>query len=250
MMDLKVWPNKFKSCFHADCLIHKIDSLNQTSIEKKVDIIAIKKAIYYAKKYHDKQMRQSGEPYYSHPLIVAGMVADYCFKTDILVTAILHDTIEDTNLTKDMIIYIFDINIANKVEDLTRIKPYGKVTAAEMVKLLWSEKKHDLLLIKYFDRLHNLQTIHAKSPVKIQKIIQETLHQFISLGLYFEKNNMPDLMSKEHMNMVHLCLKQLPKKPYGLKNIKPQPKKNFTFEWLELFSKLKFIECKLNFLKF
>ncbi len=193
MSDLDVWLSKFECCLYAYDLINKIHLLNHQTINK-VNIITIKKAIYYAKKYHSNQMRESGEPYYSHPLIVAGMVADYCFKTDILVTAILHDTIEDTDLTKNIINDIFDVNIANNVDDLTRIKSYGKITAAEIVKLLWSEKKHDLLLVKYFDRLHNLQTINAKSSIKIQQTVKETLKQFISLSLYFEKSNMPDLM--------------------------------------------------------
>lgn len=76
MFDLDVWLNKFECCVYADDLISKIHLLNhQTS--NKVNIITIKKAIYYAKKHHSNQMRKSGEPYYSHPLIVAGMVADY-----------------------------------------------------------------------------------------------------------------------------------------------------------------------------
>lgn len=238
MFNLDVWLNKFECCVYADDLINKIHLLNhQTS--NKVDVAKIKKAIYYAKKYHGNQKRQSGEPYYSHPLIVAGMVADYCFKTDILVTSILHDTIEDTNLTKNMINDIFDVNIAHNVDDLTRVKSYGKITAAEMVKLLWTEKKHDLLLIKYFDRLHNLQTINAKSPAKIQQTIQETLKQFISLSIYFEKSNMPDLITKKHMDMVGLCLKQLPKKLCNYKNKKTTVKNIFP-EWTKFFLKLKF----------
>ncbi len=238
MFDLDVWLNKFECCVYADDLISKIHLLNHQTINK-VNIITIKKAIYYAKKYHSNQKRESGEPYYSHPLIVAGMVADYCFKTDILVTAILHDSIEDTALTKNMINDIFDANIANNVDDLTRVKFYGKITAAEIVKLLWSEKKYDLLLVKYFDRLHNLQTINAKSLIKIQHTVQETLKQFISLSLYFEKSNMPDLMTKKHMNMVDLCLKKLPKKLGNSKNTKTTVK-NIFFEWTESFLKLKF----------
>lgn len=238
MFDLDVWVNKFEYCVYVYDLINKIHLLNhQTS--NQVDIITIKKAIYYAKKYHGNQKRQSGEPYYSHPLMVAGMVADYCFKTDILVTAILHDTIEDTDLTKNMINDIFDVNIASNVDDLTRVKSYGKITAAEMIKLLWAEKKYDLLLIKYFDRLHNLQTIRAKSPVKIQQTVQETLKQFISLSIYFEKSNMPDLMIKKHMDMVDLCLKQLPKKLCNSKKRKTNAKNIFS-EWAEIFLKLKF----------
>ena len=235
--------NNFKYCYYSSYLIKKILLLNRGTINK-VDVIKIKKAINYAKKYHANQMRKSGEPYYTHPLIVAGMVADYCFKTDVLITAILHDTMEDTNLTKDTIINVFGINVANNVEDLTRIKPYGKITSSVMVKLLWAEKKYDLLIIKYFDRLHNLQTINAKSPGKIQKTIQETIEQFISLGLYLEKNNMPDLMTRDDMNIVKLCLNQASKKAYN------KPSKNNIVEILASFVNSSLIANIFHFIRY
>ncbi len=68
-----------------------------------------------AKKYHGTQRRQSGELYYSHPIEVAYKVADFRFTTDVLVTSILHDTIEDTELTKEMIATIFNSRIATQV---------------------------------------------------------------------------------------------------------------------------------------
>ncbi len=115
------------------------------------------------------------------------MISDYLFRTDILVTSILHDTIEDTELTKEKILQEFGENIANQVMDLTRIKDNGiKISSAEMVEMLYKEKKHDVLLIKLFDRLHNMQTLGVKFPEKIRKIVNETLKKFITLGIYFE----------------------------------------------------------------
>ncbi len=150
-----------------------------------------KKGIYYAKKYHGSQMRQSGEPYYSHPIEVAYMLAQYTalelpqyFRTDMIVTALLHDTIEDTTLTEKMIAYIFGSQVASQVQDLTRVKPHGKISSAEMVEMLYKEKKHDMLLVKLFDRLHNIRTVSAKSPEKAKKIIEETLRYFIVLAEY------------------------------------------------------------------
>ena len=185
MNDLNCWENKFKPCCYSDRLVTKLLLLNETS-KSKVDVLEIKKAIYYAKKYHGSQKRQSGEPYYSHPLAVAELVAKYCFKTDILVTSILHDTIEDTVLTRDLIEYIFDTNIANKVYDLTRVKIDRKITSAEIVKQLCLEKKDELLIVKLFDRIHNLQTIGVKPIDKIAKGIKETYMQFLTLGVYLE----------------------------------------------------------------
>ncbi|WP_425360623.1 HD domain-containing protein [Candidatus Tisiphia endosymbiont of Ceraclea dissimilis] len=171
-------------CCYRERLINKLLILNERA-KDKVDIALVKKAIFFAKKYHGDQKRQSGEPYYSHPIEVAYMVADYLFRTDIIVTAILHDTIEDTDLTKEMIAEKFGINVANQVQDLTRIKGKGiKISSAETVELLYKEKKYDVLLVKLFDRLHNMQTIGAKSPEKIKKIVMETLNYFIILAPY------------------------------------------------------------------
>ncbi len=140
-------------------------------------------------------MRQSGEPYYSHPIEVAYMVLDYLFRTDILVTAILHDTLEDTELTKEQISQEFGWKVANQVIDLTRIKENGiKISAAETVEILYKEKKYDVLLIKFFDRLHNMQTINVKSPEKIQKTVQETISRFLSLSIYFKLENLVHIL--------------------------------------------------------
>ncbi len=125
-------------------------------------------------------MRQSGEPYYSHPIEVAYMTSDYLFRTDIIVTSILQDTIEDTELSKSMIASIFGEQVASQVMDLTRIKEDGcKISSAEIMKLLYQQKKYDTLIIKLFDRLHNIQTISAKSQEKAKKIIKETLQHFL-----------------------------------------------------------------------
>ncbi|MDR0329298.1 MAG: HD domain-containing protein [Rickettsia sp.] len=102
-------------------------------VNRPIDIDEVIKAIYYAKKYHGSQMRQSGEPYYSHPIEVAYMISDYLFRTDIIVTSILHDTIEDTTLTEKMIAYIFGEQVASQVEDLSRNKPHGKISSAEIM---------------------------------------------------------------------------------------------------------------------
>ena len=162
------WESNFEYCKYSLRLLEKLELLNNLrSADYKVNIPEVKKAIYYAKKYHGSQSRQSGEPYYSHPIEVAYMVSDYLFKTDIIVSAILHDTIEDTELTFENILQEFGIAVANQVLDLTRIYKEGhKISSAEMVESLWKQKKYEVLLIKLFDRLHNMQTIKSKSPEK------------------------------------------------------------------------------------
>ncbi|MCC8483201.1 MAG: HD domain-containing protein, partial [Rickettsia endosymbiont of Labidopullus appendiculatus] len=175
---------------YSERLVNKLSELNQ-QVTIPVNIYEIRKGIYYAKKYHGSQMRQSGDPYYSHPIEVAYMVAEYTavnmpkyFRTDMIITSLLHDTIEDTTLTENMIARDFGEQIASQVVDLTRVKSYGKISAAETLNILFQQKKNDVLLIKLFDRLHNMQTIGAKSPEKIKKIVEETLREFVVLSIY------------------------------------------------------------------
>ncbi len=173
--DINYWDNsKYAPCQYATRLLDKLRKMNE-EVNRSIDIDEIIKAIYYAKKYHGSQMRQSGEPYYSHPIEVAYMISDYLFRTDIIVTSILHDTIEDTTLTEKMIAYIFGEQVASQVEALSRNKPHGKISSAEIMEILYRQKKYDVALIKLFDRKHNLQTIGVKSPEKMKKIIKETM---------------------------------------------------------------------------
>ncbi|WP_425360263.1 MULTISPECIES: HD domain-containing protein [unclassified Candidatus Tisiphia] len=187
MEDINDWETKYEDCKYSERLLSKLMQINQ-EVTIPVDIDMVKKGIYYAKKYHGSQMRQSGDPYYSHPIEVAYMVAQHTalkvpkyFRTDMIITSLLHDTIEDTTLTEDMIAVIFSKQIANQVVDLTRVKSYGKISAAETMSILYSQNKKDILIIKLFDRIHNMQTIGAKSPEKIKKIIKETLITFLSI---------------------------------------------------------------------
>ena len=137
MEDIEDWQDKFSLCVYSNKLFNKLFKINNSfgieNLNIQVNIVKIKKAIFYAKKYHGSQIRASGEPFYSHPLEVAYMVSDYLFNTDILITCILHDTLEDTELTQKDLSIIFNQQIANNVEDLNRIKPYGKITANKMI---------------------------------------------------------------------------------------------------------------------
>ena len=102
MEDINNWETKYVNCKYAERLVNKLSELNQ-QVTIPVNIYEIRKGIYYAKKYHGSQMRQSGDPYYSHPIEVAYMVAEYTavnmpkyYRTDMIITSLLHDTIEDT----------------------------------------------------------------------------------------------------------------------------------------------------------
>ncbi|KJV53131.1 HD domain protein [Orientia tsutsugamushi str. Kato PP] len=111
--------------FYSESLINKLFRTN-VRFNTKIDLDKVERAIKYAKKYHGQQKRDTGEPYYMHPLEVAHMVGYYSFETDTIITAILHDTLEDTTLTKEKIGQEFGHNIAEQVSELTRIKDNKK----------------------------------------------------------------------------------------------------------------------------
>lgn len=172
------------TCQYSIRLIDKLKSLDTKNV---LDFDLINKAIYWAKKYHGKQKRKSGEPYYSHPLEVAYMISDYKLKTDVIVASILHDIIEDTEVTAGMILDNFSWRIAEMVDMLTRDRPDGtKLSVEQILENAYKRKDKEVLLIKLIDRLHNIRTSWVKSPEKLQKICKETIEEFIILVLYLE----------------------------------------------------------------
>ena len=198
MEDMLLWRSKFTSCVYSTKLLNKLEQLNKVN-NTKINIDYIIKAIFYAKKYHGTQLRKSGEPYYSHPLEVAYLVADYIHDTNSLIISILHDVIEDTDLTPKMLAYIFNPTVASGVVDLTRIKESKKISACETVISLWNNKNYDLLTIKLCDRLHNMRTLAAKSSESIKRISKETLVSFIPLAMTLE---LPDV----ELELSNLCI--------------------------------------------
>ena len=169
-------------CKYSIRLIAKLKSLDTKNV---LDFNLINKAIYWAKKYHGNQKRKSGEPYYTHPLEVAYMISDHKLKTDVIVASILHDIIEDTEVTVEMIEGTFGQRIAEMVDMLTRDRPDGtKLTIEEVINNAYKKADKEVLLIKLIDRLHNIQTIGSLSAKKIEKTITETLANFIASSMY------------------------------------------------------------------
>lgn len=154
-----------------------------------VDEAKIKKAIEFAVKYHGMQQRESGAPYYSHPLEVAEIIAEMRLDTDSIVTAILHDTIEDTDLTLEEIEQNFGKDVAKLVDGvtkLTKIKFHeDNARQAENFRKLLIALSDDIrvLLIKLADRLHNMRTIDfINNREKKKRIALETLELYAPLA--------------------------------------------------------------------
>ena len=176
------------SCKYSLRLTEKLKSLD---IQNVLDFELINKAIYFARKYHANQKRKSGELYYTHPLEVAYIISDYNLKTDVIVASILHDIVEDTEVTVEMIHGSFGQRIAEMVDRLTRDRPDGtKLSVEDILNNSYQEKDREVLLIKLFDRLHNIQTLGAISPEKVKKITKETLNFFIVTTMYMGYKNL------------------------------------------------------------
>ena len=179
-------------CQYSTRLIEKLKSLDTENI---LDFKLIDKAIYWAKKYHDGQFRKSGEPYYTHPLEVAYLVSEYNLTTNVIVTAILHDVVEDSDATVEMIIDAFSWRIAEMVDRLTRDRPDGsKLSVETILNNAYEKNDKEVLLIKVVDRLHNVQTIRAKTSDKQKKTTTETLEFFMVVIIYAEYKNIEDII--------------------------------------------------------
>jgi guanosine-3',5'-bis(diphosphate) 3'-pyrophosphohydrolase len=178
------------SCSYS---LRLIDKLQEVDTKKKLDFDLINKAIYWARKYHGDQKRKSGEPYYSHPLEVAYMISDYKLKTDVIVASILHDIIEDTEVTAEMIQDAFGQRIAEMVDMLTRDRPDGsKLSVEEIINNAYKKNDKDVLLIKLIDRLHNMQTIHFIKPEKQQELAKETLKNIAMISVELDNINLEE----------------------------------------------------------
>ena len=185
-------------CSYAQNLLNKLHSLDSQT--KSLDFEMIEKAITWAKKHHMGQLRKSGEPFYSHPLKVASMIADYSLKTNPIVAGILHDIVEDTPVTLGMIVDNFTWRIAELVRRVTRvIKPDGtKLSVAELLDEAYHANDAEAVLIKSMDRMHNLLTLGAIDKEKQIENVKETTKEFLLSCIFLEK------ISAE-INLKHIC---------------------------------------------
>jgi GTP pyrophosphokinase len=148
----------------------------------------LNRAYVYAMKAHGHQVRQSGDPYFSHPLEVAAILTELKLDDATIATALLHDVIEDTDVTRSEIDQMFGEEIGALVEGLTKIKKLDLVTKkaeqAENFRKLLVAISSDIrvLLIKLADRLHNMRTLGHMKPESRRRISEETLEIYAPLA--------------------------------------------------------------------
>lgn len=178
------------------------------SYDKNADKEALIYAYEFSEKAHEEQVRASGDPYFSHPLEVAGILADLKLDTATIITALLHDVVEDTTISLADIEKQFGREIARLVDGVTKLSklalPSDKSLQAENFRKLVIAMSEDIrvLLVKLADRLHNMRTLHHKADAeKRKKTALETFEIYAPLaeriGIHQIKDELEDLAFRE-----------------------------------------------------
>ena len=157
--------------------------------DPSADEDGINRAYVYAMKMHGSQTRESGDPYFSHPIEVAGFLTRYRMDSDAIITALLHDTVEDTQATLEEIGTLFGpeiVRLVDGVTKLTRLELQSDHTKqAENLRKLVLAMSEDIrvLLVKLADRTHNMRTLHyVSNPEKRRRIALETMEIYAPLA--------------------------------------------------------------------
>lgn len=159
------------------------------SYDLDADEDALNKAYVFAMKKHGAQLRASGDPYYSHPVEVAGILTKFKLDSASIIAGLLHDTVEDTDTTIEEVKNLFGDQVASIVDGLTKLAMIEQKSAnnkqAENFRKLLLAMSEDIrvLLIKLADRLHNMRTLHfLQKPEKRARIAKETLDIYAPLA--------------------------------------------------------------------
>ncbi len=181
-----------------DRLIEKMEKVN-----KKVNRDFIKKAFFFTKEAHTGQFRVSGEPYYEHPYEVASILVDLGMDDVTIVSALLHDVLEDTEVTHKEMEDIFGPEVVDLVEGVTKLGkiPYSSKEEQQIENLrkmfLAMAKDIRVIIIKLADRLHNMRTIKSMPDKKRRAKALETMEIYAPLahrlGIYSVKWELEDI---------------------------------------------------------
>ncbi|MEJ2699342.1 MAG: HD domain-containing protein, partial [Desulfuromonadales bacterium] len=181
-----------------DDLLEKILSYNTSA-----DLDSVRKAYVFSAKVHQGQVRLSGEPYLTHPMEVASILAQLKMDVPTVVTGLLHDTLEDTLTTPEELRTIFGEEVAELVDGVTKISKIIFRTSEERQAenfrkmLLAMARDIRVILVKLADRLHNMRTLHHHPEARQRKIAQETLDIYAPLanrlGISWIKSELEDL---------------------------------------------------------
>src|SRR3954452_5977433 len=163
---------------------------------KPKDVARLEDAYRFSEAAHAGQTRQSGEPYISHPLAVAEILADWHLDGQTLMAALLHDVTEDTKVTKDEISDTFGKPVAELVDGVSKLDKIefqsAEVAQAENFRKMLLAMARDvrIILIKLADRLHNMRTLGAVPPAKRRRVARETMEIYAPIALRLGLNTL------------------------------------------------------------
>src|SRR5437773_2253786 len=173
------------------------------SYDPNADEGLLNRAYVYSMKAHGSQLRASGDPYFSHPIQVAGLLAQMKLDSASIVTGLLHDTIEDTVATLEDIERQFGPEVGRLVDGVTKLSRIelqsDHTKHAENFRKLVLAMSNDIrvLLVKLADRLHNMQTLHfIRDPEKRKRIALETLEIYAPLAERMGMHQMKDQLEE------------------------------------------------------
>jgi guanosine-3',5'-bis(diphosphate) 3'-pyrophosphohydrolase len=171
-----------------------------TEYYPEADLDMVERAYVYSARVHEGQVRLSGEPYLSHPLEVAGILADMKLDTVSVAAGLLHDVIEDTRATEEDLEAMFGPDVTRIVSGVSKLSTLqfhsSQQRQAEAIRRMLLAMADDLrvILIKLADRVHNMRTLQYHKPGKRKEIAQETLDIYAPiaarLGIYWIKNEL------------------------------------------------------------
>ena len=181
-----------------DALLATVRTYNPKTNENLIRL-----AFEYGERMHEGQTRHSGEPYFTHPIAVAGILAEQKLDDATLITALLHDTIEDTKSTYGEVSELFGEDIAKLVDGVTKLTNLqlssSETKQAENFRKLFVAMAKDVrvILVKLADRLHNMRTIKAMRPEKQVQKARETMDIYAPLagrmGMQWMREELEDL---------------------------------------------------------
>jgi len=205
------------------------------NLHPKADLKLVQKAYEVAEEAHRGQFRKSGDPYITHPLAVATVLADLGMDTTTVVAALLHDTVEDTPYTLEDVTRDFSSEVAHLVDGVTKLDKvnFGDAAEAETIRKMVIAMARDprVLVIKLADRLHNMRTMRFLAPEKQAKKARETLEVLAPLahrlGMATIKWELEDLAfailhPKRYDEIVRLVADRAPSRDTYLSTVKEE----------------------------
>jgi GTP diphosphokinase / guanosine-3',5'-bis(diphosphate) 3'-diphosphatase len=210
--------------FHPWIPLKTVDELCEkiAKFDSQADLELVRRAYDFSEKHHEGQFRRSGEAYISHPLSVAGILADLRLDIETIITGLLHDTVEDTTATLEDIKREFGDSVAMLVDGVTKINQMKFRNSVEkqgenirkMIVAMGKDVR--VVLVKLADRLHNMRTLNHMPYDKQSRIALETLEIYAPLagrmGINTLKIELEDLCFRYYRPDVYYILVQKIKK--------------------------------------